>query len=52
MIRPRIGSFTYTEDEIETMVQDILALKSEGVTGFVFGCLLGNNTIDLKRLKV
>ena len=39
MIRPRGGDFMYTEEEINVMVQDILALKKAGADGFVFGVL-------------
>ena len=39
MIRPRGGDFMYTEDEVNVMVQDIVALKTAGADGFVFGIL-------------
>jgi len=50
MIRPRIGNFTYSEDEIITIEEEILTLKEEGVTGFVFGCLGLDRTIDLSSM--
>ena len=39
MIRPRGGDFMYTEEEVNVMVQDIIALKQAGADGFVFGIL-------------
>jgi copper homeostasis protein len=50
MIRPRIGNFTYSEDEITTMEEEIFSLKEEGVTGFVFGCLTLGRTIDFPNM--
>lgn len=47
MIRPRTGSFTYTEYELDVMVAEIQAFKSMGVAGVVFGCLLPDGQIDL-----
>jgi len=46
MIRPRIGDFTYSQDEITTMEEEIWILKEEGVAGFVFGCITLGRTID------
>lgn len=46
MIRPRIGDFTYSEDEVATMEEEISSLQKEGVAGFVFGCLTSGRTID------
>ena len=39
MIRPRGGDFMYTEEEVNVMVQDIIALKQAGADGFIFGIL-------------
>jgi len=55
MIRPRIGSFVYTEDEIQTMEAEILALYEAGATGFVFGCLKSRleygDCVDLPAMR-
>lgn len=48
MIRPRIGPFVYSETELCVMEQDILAFKSEGVNGVVFGCLTEEGEVDMK----
>lgn len=48
MIRPRLGSFVYSEREIETMVEEISALKGEEcVRGFVFGSLLEDGRVNV-----
>ncbi|KAK8853243.1 hypothetical protein IAR55_003945 [Kwoniella newhampshirensis] len=47
MIRPRVGSFVYTQSEIETMLAEIEAFREMGeVRGFVFGCLKEDGTVD------
>jgi len=50
MIRPRIGDFTYSGDEIITMEEEISSLKEEAVAGFVFGCLTLGRTIDIPHV--
>ena len=37
MIRPRIGDFYYTRNEMQTIILDIQAFKTLGVQGFVLG---------------
>ncbi|WP_421591493.1 copper homeostasis protein CutC [Shinella sp. M27] len=49
IIRPRGGDFLYSETEFETMVEDIKALRSEGVAGVVIGCLTPDGRIDEAR---
>jgi len=51
MIRPRGGDFTYSESEIEIMLEDIKLFKDLGVKGFVFGVLTDNNEIDYPLLE-
>ncbi|EMC98251.1 hypothetical protein BAUCODRAFT_121132 [Baudoinia panamericana UAMH 10762] len=48
MIRPRGGSFYYSEDEIEHMKHDIAAFKGLA-DGFVFGLLTVERRIDVFR---
>lgn len=52
MIRPREGGFCYSSAEFETMQREIDALATEGVSGFVFGILLPDGSIDRPRMEV
>ena len=47
MIRPRIGSFVYTADEIAVMKQDIIEFKNMGVDGVVTGALTPGGCVDI-----
>ena len=47
MIRPRIGDFVYSSDEVAVMLEDIRAFAQEGVTGVVFGALTPLGEIDV-----
>ncbi|WWD19659.1 hypothetical protein CI109_104121 [Kwoniella shandongensis] len=52
MIRPRSGSFVYSDAEIDTMLGDIEAFREEGgAKGFVFGCLTPEGTVDVRNTK-
>lgn len=51
MIRPRGGNFTYTDDEILIMQEDIRICKEIGVQGVVFGLLTTDNQIDYEKTK-
>ena len=46
MIRPRGGSFTYSEMEIKKMEQSIEICKELGIYGVVFGILRPDKTVD------
>lgn len=46
IIRPREGGFVYRKEEIETMKQDIVFCREQGIDGIVIGALHPNNTID------
>lgn len=46
LLRPRAGSFVYSETEFVIMCDDILALKQAGAAGIVSGALLANGRID------
>jgi copper homeostasis protein len=49
MVRPRGGDFCYTDTEFAVMREDLLAVKSLGATGVVFGLLNPDGTIDRER---
>jgi copper homeostasis protein len=46
IVRPRGGSFVYSEHELKVMRSDIAAAKSRGVNGVVLGLLNEDGTID------
>jgi len=51
MIRPRGSDFCYSEVEFELMNEDIKVCKDLGADGVVFGILLTDGNVDLKRTK-
>ncbi|MBU3073485.1 copper homeostasis protein CutC [Clostridium estertheticum] len=51
MIRPHGKSFTYTDEEIELMVEDIIIAKELNVNGVVFGVLNRKNEICVPSLE-
>lgn len=52
MIRPKGGSFLYSDLEFAQIQQDIIEFKAAGADGFVFGVLTGGNTVDETRNKI
>lgn len=52
MIRPKGGSFMYSDYEFEVMKRDILDFKKSGADGFVFGILTSGKTIDIEKNKI
>ena len=51
MIRPRGGSFVYSDSEFEQMKLEIETIKKLGVNGFVFGILNEDKTINIEQNK-
>jgi len=51
MIRPRIGSFLYSEGEIEVMKEDIRIFKEAGADGVVFGVLTTYGQVNVEITK-
>ena len=51
MIRPKHPSFEYTEDEINTMIDDIEFCKRVGLDGVVFGCLNENSNFHIDQIN-
>jgi copper homeostasis protein len=50
MVRPRIGDFCYTEDELRVMLHDIELFKKYKVHGIVVGALTPEGSVDLIAL--
>lgn len=51
MIRPRGGNFVYSDSEFEQMKSEIEIIKKLGISGFVFGILNDDNTINIQQNK-
>lgn len=51
MIRPRLGDFRYTNDELDVMFEDIASMKDLGVRGFVVGVLTEQGRVDIEAMK-
>ena len=51
LIRPKSGSFVYTEEEFEIMKMDIELCKRLGCHGIVSGVLNDDRSIDVQRTK-
>jgi len=52
MIRPRVGNFLYSEEEMVQMKTDIDHAKQSGAAGVVFGLLTSENKIDTVNTKI
>jgi copper homeostasis protein len=50
MIRPHTNSFSYDEDDLDVMCNDIVAAKALGVNGIVLGPLHSDLTVDTRQL--
>jgi copper homeostasis protein len=51
MIRPRGGSFCYTETEFEVMQKEIALVRQLGMDGIVLGVLDSENHVDIGRTQ-
>ena len=51
IIRPRGGSFVYSDLELDVMRNDIQECKARGVDGVVLGVLTNEDTIDTLRTR-
>lgn len=51
MIRPRGGDFTYCDDEMRVMLEDIELTKALGADGVVFGPLHTDGTVDVEQAR-
>ena len=52
MVRPRIGDFLYSDDEIEVMLEDVRIFKQHGVRGIVVGILTADGRVNVERTKM
>lgn len=52
MIRPRLGNFVYSPDEIATMEADIEAARHMGLQGVVLGASLPDGQLDVDVLRL
>ena len=52
MIRPRVGDFVYSDEELDVMLEDIGLFKSVRIAGVVFGVLNPDGTVDVSRNRM
>jgi copper homeostasis protein len=50
MIRPRVGDYVYSEEEIDIMRRDIDAAREAGLAGVVIGASLASGALDEKAI--
>jgi copper homeostasis protein len=48
LIRPRLGNFNYSLEELKIMYDQILEAKEAGASAVVFGCLAPDSTLDVE----
>jgi len=53
MIRPRVGDFLYSKNELRVMLEDIRAFRDLGnIRGFVVGALTKAGRVDVEVMKM
>jgi copper homeostasis protein len=52
MIRPRVGDFFYSQEELDVMLEDIRLFKSFDIAGVVLGALNLDGTVDVPRTRM
>ena len=51
LIRPRVGGFYYTPQEVQPMIQDVQLFTESGAEGIVIGALERDFTLDKKTMQ-
>jgi copper homeostasis protein len=51
MIRPRGGSFVYSQNEIDAMTRDIDRIGNTAIAGIVTGVLTAGGLVDVERIR-
>ena len=51
LIRPRVGGFYYTPQEVQTMIQDIKLFSEAGAEGMVIGALNPDFSLDKQTMQ-
>ncbi|CAA7264804.1 unnamed protein product [Cyclocybe aegerita] len=53
MIRPRVGDFCYSQEELEVMLEDIRFIKDlVNIRGFTVGALTKDGRVDVECMKI
>lgn len=52
MVRPRVGDFIYSLEELGVMKEDIAAFADVGITGVALGALNKDGGIDLIAMQL
>jgi copper homeostasis protein len=52
MVRPRVGDFVYSDEELDVMLEDIGLFKGVGIAGVVFGVLNPDGTVDVPHTRM
>lgn len=50
LMRPRMGDFLYSPEEIQLMTQQMHTLRQAGADGFVIGCLTSDGALDKETM--
>lgn len=51
MVRPRVGDFLYSAEELDVMLEDVGLFKGLGIAGVVFGVLNRDGTVDVHSTR-
>jgi copper homeostasis protein len=51
LIRPRVGDFVYTVDEIDQMIRDVHTAATIGIAGIVTGALTSDGRVDVGQTR-